>query len=77
MTACNVHELGHAVVATALGWRVETINLCLPGGGSVGYSHVGKDYTERFREFPAVFVPLLVISGVVGVAATAYTWRWR
>ena len=41
LASCNVHELGHGVVATALGWRVERVNLCLPGGGSVEYSHVG------------------------------------
>ena len=41
VTSCNIHELGHGVVATALGWRVQRINLCLPGGGSVEYAHVG------------------------------------
>lgn len=41
LAACNVHELGHGVLATALGWKVERINLCLPGGGSVQYAHVG------------------------------------
>lgn len=41
LAACNVHEFGHGVVASALGWRVERVNLCLPGGGSVEYSHVG------------------------------------
>jgi hypothetical protein len=41
LASCNVHELGHGIVATALGWKVERINLCLPGSGSVEYSHVG------------------------------------
>lgn len=39
--SCNVHEVGHALVATALGWEVERVNLCLPGGGSVEYSRIG------------------------------------
>jgi hypothetical protein len=41
VVACNVHELGHAVVATVLGWEVERIDLCLPAGGSVVYARVG------------------------------------
>jgi hypothetical protein len=41
VASCNIHELGHGVMATALGWRVQQINLCLPGGGSVEYAHVG------------------------------------
>jgi hypothetical protein len=28
--SCNVHEIGHTLVATSLGWEVERINLCLP-----------------------------------------------
>jgi hypothetical protein len=39
---CNVHELGHALVATLLGWEVELVNLCTPAGGSVVYSRVGN-----------------------------------
>ena len=39
--SCNVHEMGHALVATLLGWEVERVNLCLPGGGSVEYSQIG------------------------------------
>jgi hypothetical protein len=141
VAACNVHELGHAVVATALGWRVERVNLCLSEGGSVEYSYVGAwggnaqgyaggiaaavflfavyvvvfarrglplrrpswwaaglatvifigpqlviaamegtagpgdDYTEQFRESPAVFVPILVVSALLSSAV--YTRRWR
>jgi hypothetical protein len=41
VVACNVHELGHAAVATMLGWEVERIYLCRPAGGSVVYAHVG------------------------------------
>ncbi len=41
VVSCNVHELGHAVVATLLGWEVERIDLCLPGGGAVVYARVG------------------------------------
>lgn len=41
LVACNVHELAHAVVATSLGWEVDTIQLCAPGSGSVTYAHVG------------------------------------
>lgn len=42
VAACNVHEIGHAVVATMLGWEVDRIDLCLPAGGGVIYSHVGR-----------------------------------
>ena len=38
---CNVHELGHVLVAIALGWKVERLHLCLPVGGGVDYSHIG------------------------------------
>jgi hypothetical protein len=41
VASCNIHELGHGIVATALGWRVQRINLCLPDGGAVEYAHVG------------------------------------
>jgi hypothetical protein len=41
VVSCNVHEIGHAIVATPLGWEVEHINLCLPGGGSVEYARIG------------------------------------
>lgn len=41
VVACNVHEVGHGAVATILGWEVERIDLCLPAGGTVVYSHVG------------------------------------
>jgi hypothetical protein len=41
IVSCNGHELGHALVATALGWEVERVNLCLPAGGSVDYAHIG------------------------------------
>jgi hypothetical protein len=36
--SCHVHEIGHALTATALGWKVDRINLCLPAGGSVRYA---------------------------------------
>jgi hypothetical protein len=41
VVSCNVHEIGHAIVATPLGWEVERINLCLPAGGSVEYARIG------------------------------------
>jgi len=41
VVSCNVHEIGHALVATPLGWEVERINLCLPFGGSVEYARIG------------------------------------
>lgn len=40
--SCNVHELGHAAVASALGWEVERVNFCLPGGGGVEYARIGR-----------------------------------
>lgn len=41
-TSCNVHEVGHAIVGTVVGWEVERINLCLPVGGSVEYSNIPR-----------------------------------
>lgn len=41
VASCNVHELGHAVVATLLGWEVDRISLCLPSGGGVEYAAIG------------------------------------
>jgi hypothetical protein len=41
VVSCNVHELAHALVGSVLGWEVERVNLCLPGGGSVQYSSIG------------------------------------
>lgn len=40
--SCNVHEAGHAVVGTLVGWEVERINLCLPAGGSVEYGKIPR-----------------------------------
>jgi hypothetical protein len=42
VSGCNVHELGHALVGTLVGWEVEVVNLCTPAGGSVVYSRVGN-----------------------------------
>lgn len=39
--SCNVHEVGHAIVGTLLGWKVERIDFCLPAGGGVQYAHIG------------------------------------
>jgi hypothetical protein len=36
--SCQVHEIGHALVGTALGWTVDRVHLCLPAGGSVEYA---------------------------------------
>ena len=41
VVACNAHELGHVAVASALGWEVERLHLCLPLGGGVEYSRIG------------------------------------
>lgn len=36
--SCQVHEIGHALVGTALGWTVDRVHLCLPAGGAVEYA---------------------------------------
>lgn len=36
--SCQVHEIGHALVGTALGWTVDRIHPCLPAGGAVVYA---------------------------------------
>jgi hypothetical protein len=42
VSGCNVHELGHALVGSLVGWEVEMVNFCTPAGGSVVYSRVGN-----------------------------------
>jgi hypothetical protein len=42
VSGCNVHELGHALVGSLVGWEVEMVNFCAPAGGSVIYSRVGN-----------------------------------
>ncbi len=41
VAGCNVHEIGHVIVATPLGWEVDRVNYCLPSGGGVQYASVG------------------------------------
>lgn len=41
VTSCNVHEVGHAAVGTALGWEVDRLHPCSPGSGSVEYARTG------------------------------------
>lgn len=41
IASCNIHEVGHAMTASMLGWDVERIDLCLPSEGSVVYASVG------------------------------------
>ena len=41
VAGCNVHEVGHVMVAVPLGWEVDRLHLCLPGGGGVEYGHIG------------------------------------
>lgn len=36
--ACNVHELSHVLVGSALGWEVERVFWCLPDDGGVLYA---------------------------------------
>ncbi len=36
--SCQIHEIGHALVGSVLGWSVEQIHLCLPAGGAVEYA---------------------------------------
>ncbi len=65
IVSCNAHEIGHAAVGTALGWEVDRIILCLPGGGEVRYrsSSPRGDAIEAWS------------GGIVGALAlaTAYT----
>jgi len=141
VVSCNVHEIGHALVAVPLGWEVERINLCLPAAGSVEYARIGiwagnlqgyaggfiaatflaalhllvfaiprrplrgpgwwgsglgvvlwvgpqivigilegtagpgRDYGDFLRDAPALYLPLIAVSMLAGVAT--YAWRWR
>ena len=60
VAACNIHEIGHAVVATMLGWEVDRIELCLPTGGSVVYSHVGS-WTGNLQGYAGGFIAAIVL----------------
>jgi hypothetical protein len=141
VSGCNVHELGHALVGSLVGWDVDVVNFCTPAGGGVIYSRVGnwagnaqgyagglsaalflfgayalvfarrslprrspvwwaaglgtviwigpqlviavmegtagpgENYTELFDQRPLVFIPLVILAGVI--SAFVYVIRWR
>ena len=68
VAGCNVHEIGHALVATPLGWEVERVNLCLPFDGSVEYARIGtwagnlQGYAGGF--LAAIFLTLIYVVAV-------------
>jgi biotin transporter BioY len=61
--SCNVHELAHALVGSALGWEVERVNLCLAGGGSVQYSSVGL-WAGNTQGYAGGFVAAAFLAGM-------------
>ncbi|QZY30344.1 hypothetical protein [Nocardioides coralli] len=65
--SCNVHELGHAAVGTALGWEVDRVVPCLPSGGEVRYlsSDAAGDAVEGWAGGLAGALALLVAYALV------------
>ena len=63
IVACNVHEIGHAAVATPLGWEVDRIRVCAPGGGGVDYAHVGN-WAGNLQGYAGGVIAALFLYGV-------------
>ncbi len=65
--SCNVHELGHAVAGTAVGWEVDRVVPCLPSGGHVRYrsSSAAGDGVESWAGGLAGALGLLLIYGLI------------
>ena len=72
--SCQVHEVGHALVGTALGWKVERIHLCLPTGGSVVYASTsGGAWADTMESFAGGLVAAAFLVGLYGLVF----WRPR
>ncbi len=69
VASCNVHELGHVVVALPLGWEVERVHLCLPGGGGVEYSSIGH-WAGNAQGYAGGLI-------AAGVLAVLYAWLFE
>lgn len=65
--SCNVHELGHAVAGSAVGWEVDRVVPCLPSGGHVQYrsSSAAGDGVESWAGGLAGALGLLLIYGLI------------
>ncbi len=65
--SCNVHELGHAVIGSAVGWEVDRVVPCLPSGGHVQYraSSAAGDAVESWTGGLAGALSLLLIYGLI------------
>jgi len=67
IVGCNVHEIGHGLVATPLGWEVERINLCLPFGGSVEYARIGT-WAGNLQGYAGGFIAAAFLTSFYAVA---------
>ncbi|MGK2854053.1 MAG: hypothetical protein ACSLE3_08130 [Microbacteriaceae bacterium] len=65
--SCNVHEFGHAVAGSAVGWEVDRVVPCLPSGGYVQYraSNAAGDAVESWAGGLAGALSLLLIYSLI------------
>jgi hypothetical protein len=64
VASCNVHEISHALVGTAVGWEVDRVLLC-PGGASVEYARTTDVwYADPLESFAGGFGAALVLIAV-------------
>ena len=60
VASCNVHEVSHALVGTAVGWEVDRVFLC-PGGAEVIYTRTTDTWYGRAEGFAGGFGAALFI----------------
>jgi hypothetical protein len=64
VASCNVHEISHALVGTAVGWDVDRVLLC-PGGATVEYARTTDVwYADPLESFAGGFGAALVLVAV-------------
>lgn len=65
--SCNVHELGHAVAGSAVGWEVDRVVPCFPTGGHVRYraSNAAGDAVESWAGGLVGALSLLLAYGLI------------
>jgi hypothetical protein len=63
IASCNVHELSHALVGTAVGWEVDRVFLC-PGGAAVEYANTNDSWIGNAEGYAGGFGAAAFIVGV-------------
>lgn len=66
IASCNVHEISHALVGTAVGWEVDTISPC-PGGAEVVYVRTTDAWYARVEGFAGGLGAAAAVAAVYGL----------